>query len=145
MIKIYVGNLPFRTGEAELRGLFEPHGEVASAAVVLDRETGRSRGFGFVEMSNDDAARQAIEKLNGFSMDGRALVVNEARPKESGGGGRGGWGGGGGGGGGGGRGGWGGGGSSGGGGGRGGWGGGGGGGGGGGRGGDRGGDRGGSW
>ncbi|MGD9688528.1 MAG: RNA recognition motif domain-containing protein [Phycisphaerales bacterium] len=140
MIKIYVGNLPFRTTETELRGMFEQHGEVASAAVVLDRETGRSRGFGFVEMSNDDQARQAIEKLNGFQIEGRALVVNEARPKEAGGGGgRGGWGGGGGGS----RGGWGGGGGGGGGGGRGGWGG-----GGGGRGGDRGGSRGGggdSW
>lgn len=100
MIKIYVGNLPFRTTEGDLRGMFEQHGEVASAAVVLDRETGRSRGFGFVEMSNDDQAKQAIEKLNGYSMEGRALVVNEARPKEAGGGGgRGGWGGGGGGGG----------------------------------------------
>jgi len=137
MIKIYVGNLPFRTTEGDLRGLFEQHGEVSSAAVVLDRETGRSRGFGFVEMTSDEQAKQAIEKLNGYSMEGRALVVNEARPKEAGGGGgRGGWGGGGGGGGG--RGGWGGGGGGGGGG-RGGWGGGGGGGGG------RGGDRGGSW
>jgi RNA recognition motif-containing protein len=136
-MKIYVGNLPFRTTEDELRQLFEQHGAVASAAIVLDRETGRPRGFGFVEMNDDAQAKAAIEKLNGFSLDGRALVVNEARPKEGGGGGggRGGWGGGGGRGGGGG--GWGGGGGRGGGGG-GGWGGGGGGGrGGGGGGGDR--------
>jgi RNA recognition motif-containing protein len=100
-MKIYVGNLPFRTTEDELRQLFEPHGAVTSAAIVLDRETGRPRGFGFIEMSDDGQAKGAIEKLNGFSIDGRALVVNEARPKEGGGGGgRGGWGGGGGGGGG---------------------------------------------
>lgn len=103
MIKIYVGNLPFRTTEDELRGMFAEHGEVASAAIVLDRDTGRPRGFGFVEMSDDGQAKTAIEKLNGFSMEGRALVVNEARPREAGGGGRGGggggWGGGGGGGG----------------------------------------------
>jgi RNA recognition motif-containing protein len=105
-MKIYVGNLPFRTTEDELRGLFEQHGQVASAAIVLDRDTGRPRGFGFVEMPDSGQAQGAIEKLNGFSLDGRALVVNEARPKEpGGGGGRGGWGGGGGGGGGG-RGGW---------------------------------------
>ncbi|MFN0011431.1 MAG: RNA recognition motif domain-containing protein [Phycisphaerales bacterium] len=101
MIKIYVGNLPFRTTEDELRGMFAEHGEVASAAIVLDRDTGRPRGFGFIEMSDDGQARSAIEKLNGFSMEGRALVVNEARPREAGGGGRGGggggWGGGGGG------------------------------------------------
>jgi cold-inducible RNA-binding protein len=114
MMKLYVGNLSFNTGEAELRALFEPHGEVASAAIVMDRDTGRSRGFGFVEMSSDDAARAAIGAVNGQSVDGRNLVVNEAKPREnragSGGGGggarRGGFGGGGGGGGGGRRGGW---------------------------------------
>jgi cold-inducible RNA-binding protein len=106
MIKIYVGNLPFRTSEQELRSVFEQHGAVQSASIVMDRETGRPRGFGFVEMSNDAEAKAAIEKLNGFAMEGRPLVVNEARPREAGGGGGrggggGGWGGGGGGGGGG--------------------------------------------
>lgn len=126
MKNIYVGNLPFSATEADLQQMFSQHGQVDRASVVMDRETGRSRGFGFVEMPNDSEADAAIQKLNGQDMNGRPLVVNEARPREAGGGGggggRGGWGGGGGGGGG-----------------RGGWGGGGGGGGGGGRGGDRGG------
>ena len=102
MIKIYVGNLPFATNDQGLREIFEPHGQVQSSSVVTDRENGRSRGFGFVEMANDDEARKAIAALNGFSVGGRPLVVNEARPKEAGagrGGGGGGWGGGGGGGG----------------------------------------------
>jgi RNA recognition motif-containing protein len=123
MIKIYVGNLSFKTDEGALRAAFEAHGEVVSASIVMDRETGRSRGFGFVEMSNDDQARAAITAMNGQNLDGRDLTVNEARPREpragggggfgggrgggGGGGGRGGFGGGrGGGGGGGGRGGW---------------------------------------
>jgi len=93
MIKLYVGNLPFSTGDDDLRSLFEVHGTVASASVVMDRETGRSRGFGFVEMSNDDEGRAAIEAMNGTSVDGRSIVVNEARPREAGGG-RGGFGGG---------------------------------------------------
>jgi len=124
MLKIYVGNLSFNTNEDGLRAAFEAHGEVASATVVADRDTGRSRGFGFVEMSNDDQARAAINAMNGTELDGRQLTVNEAKPREAGGGGgRGGFGGGrgGGGGGGGGRGGFGGGGGGGGGGRRGGW------------------------
>jgi RNA recognition motif-containing protein len=98
MMKIYVGNLPFSTTENELRSLFEQHGTVSSAAIVLDRETGRPRGFGFVEMDDNGAAQNAINALNGFQMAGRALVVNEARPREArAGGGGGGFGGGGGG------------------------------------------------
>lgn len=109
MKKLYVGNLPFSTTDAELRTLFEPHGAVASASIVIDRETGRSRGFGFVEMTNDNEAQAAIDAMNGQNVAGRPLMVNEARPREArggfggggGGGGRsgGGWGGGGGGGG----------------------------------------------
>jgi cold-inducible RNA-binding protein len=95
MIKLYVGNLPFSTDDTQLRGLFESHGEVVSASVVMDRDTGRPRGFGFVEMSNDNEAKAAIEAMNGQQVDGRAIVVNEARPREA----RGGFGGGGGGGG----------------------------------------------
>jgi RNA recognition motif-containing protein len=129
-MKLYVGNLPFKTTDDSLRQAFEPFGQVSSAQVVVERETGRSRGFGFVEMPNDDEARKAIEGMHGKDLDGRNLTVNEAKPREAGGGGgRGGWGGGGGGGGrggyggggGGGRGGYGGGGGGGGGGGRGGW------------------------
>ncbi len=80
-MNIYVGNLPFSTNSEDLAALFRHHGEVTSAQVVSDRDTGRSRGFGFVEMSDDDAARQAIEKLNGTDLDGRQIVVNEARPR----------------------------------------------------------------
>lgn len=93
-MKLYVGNLPFSTSDAELRSLFEVHGEVASASVVMDRETGRSRGFGFVEMPNDEEARNAINAMHGQNVNGRDLTVNEARPREAGGG-RGGFGGGG--------------------------------------------------
>ncbi len=80
-MKIYVGNLPFSTNDDELRKLFDPHGMVTSASVVTDRETGRSRGFGFVEMANDDEARAAMDVLNGQLVGGRPLVVNEARPR----------------------------------------------------------------
>ncbi len=97
MKKLYVGNLPFSVNEAELRSMFEPHGEVSSAQIVMDRETGRPRGFGFVEMTNDAEADAAINAMNGQQSGGRAIVVNEARPREAGGGGRGGFGGGGGG------------------------------------------------
>src|SRR5690242_19843917 len=83
MLKLYVGNLSFNTGEAQLRALFEPHGEVASAAVVMDRDTGRSRGFGYVEMTSDDAGRAAIAAMGGKEADGRALTVNEAKPREA--------------------------------------------------------------
>lgn len=97
-MKIYVGNLSFNTSESQLRTLFEAHGEVASASLVMDRETGRPRGFGFVEMNDDAAAKAAMAALNGKNVDGRDLTVNEAKPREGGGGGRGGFGGGGGGG-----------------------------------------------
>lgn len=95
--KIYVGNLPFETSEGAVEELFGAFGEVMSVALPTDRETGRPRGFGFVEMSSVDAAK-AISALNGKDFGGRALNVNEAKPREAGGG-RGGYGGGGGGGG----------------------------------------------
>ena len=79
-MKLYVGNLPWSTGEAELEEMFAAIGAVTSANVITDRDTGRSRGFGFVEMSNDDAKR-AIEELNGNEVDGRAIRVNEAEEK----------------------------------------------------------------
>jgi RNA recognition motif-containing protein len=88
MKKIFVGNFSFNTTDADLRRWFEPHGTVESATVVTDRDTGRSRGFGFVEMPNDSEASAAIAALNGSDGGGRALTVNEARPKtERGGGG----------------------------------------------------------
>jgi RNA recognition motif-containing protein len=77
--KIYVGNFSFNLTESELRSLFEPYGSVASATLVTDRDTGRSRGFGFVEMSNDEEAEKAMAALNGQDSGGRALTVNEAR------------------------------------------------------------------
>ncbi len=84
--KIFVGNLSFSVGEAELRQLFEQKGGVESVTVMRDTDTGRSRGFGFIEMSSDEAAQKAIAELNGSSVDGRNLTVNEARPKPEGGG-----------------------------------------------------------
>ena len=81
-MKIYVGNLPYRATEAELREAFESYGQVESARIIVDRNTGRSRGFGFVEMPEDSEAQNAIEKLNGSDMGGRTLKVNEARPRE---------------------------------------------------------------
>lgn len=98
-MKLYVGNLSFSTSEDELRQLFEQYGQVASATLVMDRDTGRPRGFGFVEMNDDGEAKAAIAALNGQNVGGRDLTVNEARPREDRGGGRGGFGGGGGGGG----------------------------------------------
>ena len=97
-IKLYVGNLSFNTSSEELRELFSQAGTVESANVVEDRDTGRSRGFGFVEMSSKEEAEAAISQFNGKELGGRALTVNEARPREDrgGGGGRGGFGGGGG-------------------------------------------------
>ncbi len=101
-MKIYVGNLSFRTTQQELEDLFTNYGNVQEAAVVTDRETGRSRGFGFITMPEDGEANAAIEALNGTEIEGRTLTVNEARPKtdrpRGGGGGGGGYGGGGGGG-----------------------------------------------
>jgi RNA recognition motif-containing protein len=92
--KLYVGNLTYGVTDASLQQMFQPHGTVQSAQVIMDRDTGRSKGFGFVEMSSDQEAQAAIAALNGKEVDGRALTVNEAKPRESGGGGRGGSGGG---------------------------------------------------
>jgi RNA recognition motif-containing protein len=102
-IKLYVGNLAFRTSSEDLQQLFSQAGTVESASVVEDRDTGRSRGFGFVEMASKEEGEAAIAQFNGKELDGRNLTVNEARPREDrgnrgGGGGRGGYGGGGGGG-----------------------------------------------
>jgi RNA recognition motif-containing protein len=90
MKKIYVGNLPYSATEDELRELFAQHGDVTSVSLVNDRETGRPRGFGFVEMADEDAD-SAIQALDGAQMGGRTLKVNEARPRENGGGGGGGF------------------------------------------------------
>ena len=81
MKKIYVGNFSFSMTESELRSLFEPYGSIESVTVATDRDTGRSRGFGFVSMSNDDEAEKAMAALNGKEAGGRALTVNEARPQ----------------------------------------------------------------
>jgi RNA recognition motif-containing protein len=85
--KLYVGNLSYSVDNAQLEELFSKYGDVRSAEVIQDRDTGRSKGFGFVEMGDDNAAREATEGLNGRDQDGRPLTVNEARPKESRGGG----------------------------------------------------------
>lgn len=106
-MKLYVGNLPYQCTEQDLRGAFSKYGEVASVSLITDRDTGRSKGFAFVEMETRDAAQQAISGLHESELDGRRITVNEARPREErprsgggggGGGGRGGSGGGGGGG-----------------------------------------------
>lgn len=81
-MNIYVGNLPYQFTSSDLENVFTPHGEVASAQVIMDRATGRSRGFGFIEMEDDAAGREAIEKLDGSDLDGRRLTVNEARPRQ---------------------------------------------------------------
>ena len=99
-MNIYVGNLSYQTTEDELREIFKNHGEVSSVAIITDKYSGQSKGFGFVEMSGDDAAKAAIQALDGHDMGGRNLKVNEARPRAprgDGGGDRGGGGGGGGG------------------------------------------------
>ncbi|HEY7309381.1 MAG TPA: RNA-binding protein [Gemmataceae bacterium] len=88
--KLYVGNLPYSVADSDLQRLFEAHGSVVSAQVIMDRDTGRSKGFGFVEMGSDSEAQAAIADMNGKEIDGRSLTVNEARPKPEGGGGRGG-------------------------------------------------------
>ena len=99
-MKLYVGNIDFQTSEYDLEQLFGQSGTVTSANIIADRETGRSRGFGFVEMSSQEEGEAAIAEFNGKQLNGRALIVNEARQRESGGGGggggRGGYGGGGG-------------------------------------------------
>jgi len=89
-LNIYVGNLSFQTRDEALRSAFARFGQVESARVVEDRDSGRSRGFGFVEMNDEAEARAAIEALNGTELDGRTLTVNVARPRNSGGGGGGG-------------------------------------------------------
>jgi RNA recognition motif-containing protein len=89
MKNLFVGNLSFQTTESELQALFEQFGEITRVQIMTDRDTGRSRGFGFVEMASDEAATKAIEALNGSDFGGRALNVNEARPKPEGRGGRG--------------------------------------------------------
>ncbi len=101
--KLYVGNLGYDVSTSDLEGLFSPHGTVESAQVIEDRSTGRSKGFGFVEMGSEEEAQAAMSALNGQDHSGRALTVNEAKPREprsggggGGGGGRGGYGGGGG-------------------------------------------------
>ena len=94
--RLYVGNLAFNTTDAELQELFSAHGTVSSAQVIADRDTGRSKGFGFVEMADEAAAQSAIDALNGTQHNGRKITVNEAKPKEAKSGGRGGYGGGGG-------------------------------------------------
>ncbi|HEX8638821.1 MAG TPA: RNA-binding protein, partial [Pyrinomonadaceae bacterium] len=88
--KLYVGNLSFRVTSEDLQEYFAGAGTVESANIVMDRETGRSRGFGFVEMGSEEDANNAIAQFNGQEYDGRNMVVNEARPREDGGGGRGG-------------------------------------------------------
>ena len=82
-MRIFVGNLPYSATDADLEAAFSQHGEVESATVVTDRETSRSRGFGFVEMPNAADGEKAIRAMNGADLKGRALTVNEARPRES--------------------------------------------------------------
>lgn len=81
-VKLYVGNLPYNTTDDDLKELFAPYGEVVSASVITERDSGRSKGFGFVEFEEESAAKAAIEALNGKDFGGRNLVVNEARPRE---------------------------------------------------------------
>jgi RNA recognition motif-containing protein len=80
-MKIYVGNLDYRVNDEELKNLFAEYGEVVSAKIILDRETGRSKGFGFVEMSNDNEAKTAIEELHNGEWGSKKIIVNEARPQ----------------------------------------------------------------
>jgi RNA recognition motif-containing protein len=87
--KLYVGNLSYDMTDSDLSNLFSAHGSVRSAQVIMDRDTGRSKGFGFVEMDSDEQAQAAINALNGQEVNGRALTVNVARPREERGGGRG--------------------------------------------------------
>lgn len=92
---IYVGNLPWRTTAEDLRALFEPYGAVENSRIITDRESGRSRGFGFVDMADDEAGKKAIAELNNYEYGGRPLTVNEAQSRQAGGAGGGGGGGGG--------------------------------------------------
>ena len=82
--KLYVGNLSFNTTQAQVRELFSQAGEVTEVNLITDRYTGTPKGFGFVEMATEEAAQEAIQRFNGYSLDNRALTVNEARPRESG-------------------------------------------------------------
>jgi len=86
-MKIYVGNMAYNTSEDTLRNVFAAYGDVEEVAIINDRDTGRPRGFAFVTMGDDNAGREAIEAINGTDLDGRTLVVNEARPRENRGGG----------------------------------------------------------
>jgi RNA recognition motif-containing protein len=81
-VNIYVGNLSYQATDNDLRAAFEPHGQVSSARIIMDKDTGKSKGFGFVEMPNDAEARKAIEAVNNQDVAGRAVRVNEARPRE---------------------------------------------------------------
>lgn len=80
--KLYVGNLSYSTTEEQVRELFSQAGDVDSVALITDRDTGRAKGFGFVEMNTDEGAQEAIKRFNGYNLDNRALTVNEARPRE---------------------------------------------------------------
>jgi cold-inducible RNA-binding protein len=80
-MKLYVGNMPFSMDEAQVRTLFEPHGTIDSVAIITDRDTGRPRGFGFVEMADDESGRNAMQALDNQMVDGRNLKVNEAKPR----------------------------------------------------------------
>jgi RNA recognition motif-containing protein len=84
--RLYVGNLPYNISDGDLQRLFEAHGAVQSVQIIIDRDTGRSKGFAFVEMTNDGEAQAAIDALNGADVEGRPLTVNEARPRTDGGG-----------------------------------------------------------
>ena len=81
-LRIFIGNLSFKTTEGELETLFAESGSVTSVTIIMDRFSGRSRGFGFIEMGSEEEAQAAIEKLNGYEFEGRALTVNEAKPQE---------------------------------------------------------------
>lgn len=82
IMNIYIGNLNYAVGEDQLQGVMEDFGAVNSVKIIVDRETGRSKGFGFVEMDNEEDARRAIEELNGAEFEGRTMVVKEARPRD---------------------------------------------------------------
>ncbi len=82
-MNIYVGNLDFKVNENDLTGIFEEYGTVSSVKIITDKFSGRSKGFGFVEMDNDDEAKKAIEGLNGATLESREMVVNEARPRKN--------------------------------------------------------------
>jgi RNA recognition motif-containing protein len=81
-MNIYVGNLSYKLNDDDLRQIFEEHGEITSVKIIKDKYSGRSKGFGFVEMANDEEAKNAINELNGTEHDGRKIVVNEARPRQ---------------------------------------------------------------